>query len=248
MKIPLTSTQSLAGVKWYNNDSQTPFAKFLVASGRDAVPPLYADGVIVAEGVLGESLGWSTYTFDEAYGSLTEALYLIFQFPEEVEGSGEAEGPGIGYIANSSASSIFLSAEGEDWVRLKTEFSLLVEPLIIAREPSVTALSMSHSEGELAEDLSLPLVTDLDTPYPNPFNPMTNIGFSLANSSQVDLCVYDLRGRLVKTLANSYHEAGRYVVQWLGKSNQGLSVASGVYFVRLETESQYFSKRISLLK
>lgn len=248
VKIPLTSTQSLAGFKWYNNDGQTPFAKLLVASGQDAVPPLYIDGVVAAEGVLGESLGWSTYSFDEPYGSLTEALYLIFQFPEEVEGSGEAEGPGIGYIADSGTSSIFLSAEGEEWVRLKTEFSLLVEPILVAREPSVTALSMSHPEVELAEELSLPLVTDLDTPYPNPFNPMTNIGYSLVNASQVDLCIFDIRGRLVKTLANSYHDPGRYVVQWLGKNNQGITVASGVYFVRLETKDQYFSKRISLLK
>ena len=248
VKIPLISTQALAGVKWYNNDGETPFAKLLVASGQEAVPPLYADGVVAAEGVFGENVGWSEYLFSEAYGSLTDALYLIFQFPDEVEGEGQGEGPGIGYIADTNSSCIFLSAEGEDWVRLKTEFSLLVEPILVERVPGLVALSMSQPEVVVMEELSLPEFTELGKPFPNPFNPMTTIAFSLAKPSHVDIRVFDVRGRLVKILADSYHEAGRFVVQWTGKNTQGLNAASGVYFVRMETEDHYFSTRVSLLK
>ncbi len=249
IKVDLNPVQALAGVRWYNNDDQVPFAKILVASGRDAVPPLYADGVVAAEEVVGHRLGWSEISFAQPFASSTSALYLIFQFPEGVEGVGQAEGPGIGYRGDAGASCVFLSAEGEDWVRFQPSFSLLVEPLLVTRVPGMVALSMSRTPG--GNGLgggTVPRVTRLEQPFPNPCNPTTSISYSLSRPGRVDLRVYDLRGRLVRTLVHDHQERGEYVVQWRGEDDQGSPVASGLYLVRLEAVDKLLTSRVVLLK
>jgi len=83
---------------------------------------------------------------------------------------------------------------------------------------------------------------------PNPFNPVTEISFSLARSGPVKLGIYDVTGRLVKTLLREEMEAGRQSVQWNGTGTDGRTVASGVYFYRLEAGGRVLSKRMLLLK
>lgn len=68
--------------------------------------------------------------------------------------------------------------------------------------------------------------------YPNPFNPSTQIQFSLADESNVELVVYDVLGRIVATLVNQPRPKGSYVSTWDGKNKDGQAVSSGVYFVR----------------
>jgi hypothetical protein len=65
--------------------------------------------------------------------------------------------------------------------------------------------------------------------YPNPFNPATNIRFSLPARELVTLKVYDALGREVSTLVNSVKDPGTYTVRF-----DGSRLASGVYFYRLE--------------
>jgi len=83
---------------------------------------------------------------------------------------------------------------------------------------------------------------------PNPFNPITEISFSLAKDGPVKLAVYDVTGRLVRTLVQGNLAAGPHLVQWNGSGNDGRTVASGVYFYRLETDGQSYGKRMMLLK
>jgi hypothetical protein len=71
-------------------------------------------------------------------------------------------------------------------------------------------------------------------------NPMLNGGqvrFALPVSGNVDLKVYDVKGRLVKTLASGRRDAGDYTMEWNGTSGQGGRVTSGIYFLRLETQA-----------
>ncbi|MBM3325268.1 MAG: T9SS type A sorting domain-containing protein, partial [Calditrichaeota bacterium] len=66
--------------------------------------------------------------------------------------------------------------------------------------------------------------------FPNPFNPITEIRFSLPRRDHVRLVIYDLLGRQVKTLTDEPLEAGSYRLRWNAES-----VASGLYFCRMET-------------
>jgi hypothetical protein len=69
--------------------------------------------------------------------------------------------------------------------------------------------------------------------YPNPFNPTTTVNFALPEAGRVKLAVYDLRGRLVRTLADENYGVGSHRVPWDGKDAHGNPLASGVYFGKL---------------
>jgi hypothetical protein len=84
--------------------------------------------------------------------------------------------------------------------------------------------------------------------YPNPFNPRTTVEFALDRDVQASLRVYDVQGRLVRTLLDSYLAGGRRSVTWDGKDNGGSSVASGVYFLRLQAGGKYLTRTVNLLK
>jgi len=71
--------------------------------------------------------------------------------------------------------------------------------------------------------------------YPNPFNPSTTIGFSLLESADVRLEIYNLQGRKLKTLISARLGAGDHSTVWDGSDSAQRSLASGVYFYKLET-------------
>ncbi len=85
-------------------------------------------------------------------------------------------------------------------------------------------------------ELSLPQRVALHQPWPNPFNPRTNVAFSLDVAAQVDLAVFDATGRRVATLTRGPYAAGRHEVAWTGHDEQGHGVASGVYYVLLRAD------------
>ncbi|HVP38014.1 MAG TPA: HYR domain-containing protein [Candidatus Saccharimonadales bacterium] len=82
-------------------------------------------------------------------------------------------------------------------------------------------------------DASPPTEYRLHPNGPNPFAQGTTIRFDLPAGGRVKLAVYDVAGRLVKTLLNETQEAGRHEVQWLGESATGTRARGGVYFCRI---------------
>jgi hypothetical protein len=80
-------------------------------------------------------------------------------------------------------------------------------------------------------DDSLVFVNRLKHARPNPFNPATTIAYSLAGRSNVAIRVYDVAGRVVRTLVDGEVEAGEHVLVWVGTTDSGKHAASGVYFV-----------------
>jgi hypothetical protein len=84
--------------------------------------------------------------------------------------------------------------------------------------------------------------------YPNPFNPTTNISFTLPGETQVSLSVYNIEGRLIKTLVNGSVEGGLQVVTWDGTDAQGNPVSTGVYLYRLRAGNNVMTKKMILLK
>jgi len=98
------------------------------------------------------------------------------------------------------------------------------------------------------DESQLPESMNLNDAYPNPFNPLVNLGFKLENSANLELSIYDVQGRLVKTIAQGIHNSGNYTFQWDGMSTQGLPQSSGVYLVRLTSNSDQQIQRITLLR
>ncbi len=83
---------------------------------------------------------------------------------------------------------------------------------------------------------------------PNPFNPGTSIGYSLDRDSVVELAVYDVSGRLVRTLVSEQVPAGEHVIAWDGRDDRGNTVASGVYLYKLSTGNAFETRRMVLVK
>ena len=81
--------------------------------------------------------------------------------------------------------------------------------------------------------------------YPNPFNPSTNVRYSLTEYSNVRVTIFDVSGRPINHLRDEEQEAGTYNIRWNGTESQGLGVPTGVYFARLE--AGLFSQTIKML-
>jgi len=84
--------------------------------------------------------------------------------------------------------------------------------------------------------------------YPNPFNPLTTVRYTLPAKGHVTLDVYDLRGERVATLVNEDRDAGAYTATWHGTNDRGATVSSGVYFAKLSTPKGERSYKLVLLK
>ena len=102
----------------------------------------------------------------------------------------------------------------------------------------------------LSSDLG-PTVPDkygLNSNFPNPFNPVTFITYDLAGDGQVNLSVYNIVGRKVKTLVNKYETAGRKATAWYGVDDSGSPLSAGMYFYRLTAGGKVFTKKMVLMK
>jgi hypothetical protein len=102
------------------------------------------------------------------------------------------------------------------------------------------------------DEESSPTDFHLSQNYPNPFNPTTRIRYTVgAKQTQpvpVSLKIYNVLGRLVRTLVDEEKAAGNHRVTWDGRDDRGQELSSGVYLYRLEIENLHVSRRMLLLK
>lgn len=84
--------------------------------------------------------------------------------------------------------------------------------------------------------------------YPNPFNPTTAIQFDIAGTGHVRMDVFNVNGKLVRTLVDKEMPSGQYSVIWNGTNDNGQKLASGIYFYRLTAKDYYSIKRAILIK
>jgi len=99
------------------------------------------------------------------------------------------------------------------------------------------------------EPLGLPpLPFALQQNSPNPFNPSTEIGFSLPRPSEVVLDIYDISGKRVRRLLEEHRPAGQHSARWNGLDERGSPVVSGVYFYMLRAGKQSDSRKMILLR
>jgi hypothetical protein len=89
----------------------------------------------------------------------------------------------------------------------------------------------------------------LRTCRPNPFDECTDIRYALAKRSTVQIRIYDVSGRAIRTLADSETQGpGEHSVAWDGRNEQGIRVSSGIYFCRLEAGALRATRSMALLR
>jgi len=94
----------------------------------------------------------------------------------------------------------------------------------------------------------IPISFALHQNYPNPFNPLTSIQYDLPNISMVNISVYDMMGRKVKTLVNGIQNSGFKTIQWNAKNEMNSPVSAGLYFYTIQIDGFKETKRMILLK
>jgi hypothetical protein len=94
----------------------------------------------------------------------------------------------------------------------------------------------------------LPLTFSLEQNYPNPFNSLTTIQYELPKTSKVDIRIYNILGREVKTLVNRIQTAGIKSITWDGKDDNNRIVSSGIYYCILQTDYEEKTFKMVFLK
>jgi hypothetical protein len=160
---------------------------------------------------------------------------------------------GVLWIANAiKGASAYSSPEGEGFLARISftgsgiEDVTVTEVALMDCDRLLNYLPVAIPAG--AADADALLRPHLFQSYPNPFNKTTTISFSIPQSAKVSLKVFDVQGRLVRTLVDGVRLAGVHPIVWDRRSNGGQSVASGVYFYRLKAPGFEKSRRMVLLK
>jgi hypothetical protein len=108
--------------------------------------------------------------------------------------------------------------------------------VLSATEFTPSAISRKLSQLHVEEDL-------LIGNYPNPFNPVTKIEYIIANSGNVKLILFDIQGKMIKTLIDTYQNKGQY-----GKVLDAQDLPSGIYYYQLQTNGRIQTKSMILVK
>jgi len=112
-----------------------------------------------------------------------------------------------------------------------------------------TTNKRSYIIGTLGTDNDFtPYKFDLHGNYPNPFNPVTNIIYSMGTASDVTIMVHNIQGQLVKNLFIGNVKPGQHTVSWNGTNNFSQSVPSGIYIYSVKSNRQILVGKMMLLK
>ncbi|MFH1690173.1 MAG: C25 family cysteine peptidase [Candidatus Eisenbacteria bacterium] len=111
--------------------------------------------------------------------------------------------------------------------------------VVMADAPAGTGVEGAQDEGPMLF---------LHQNHPNPFSPSTLISFSLLTAGNVELTLYNIQGRLIRTLAEETRQAGEYEVAWDGTDEFGVDVAAGMYLYRLRLGEQEETRKMILVR
>ena len=133
------------------------------------------------------------------------------------------------------------------------DFGLEVDPQFWSVQPNSKLEVASYAKIKTDELLNVPRQTQLLSNYPNPFNPETWVPFQLVQPTSVVLRIYDMGGKIIRTIDLGYKKTGFYItvgraVYWDGKNQLGESVSSGTYFYRLTTLDYDAMKKMVILR
>ncbi|KAA3598429.1 MAG: T9SS C-terminal target domain-containing protein [Calditrichaeota bacterium] len=205
----------------------------------------------------GQPMSWQKQNW-QINGQEVDKIYSFW-----ANGNGFLLFRGIEITINNSPKTIFYSNDfGQNWQPIETTISgTSGENIDYLNFVSSNGYAFSK-KGDLfyrfdlnqvitsidSEKLQIPTKFSLSQNYPNPFNPTTRIEFAIPQVSNVQLQIFNVKGRLVKELANSKMNVGFYNFDWNGTDSNGTKVSSGIYFYKLETEGFIQTKKMILLK
>ena len=146
---------------------------------------------------------------------------------------------GLFPAGNEAGKLVYLGFPFETVYPSETRYSIMSE---------VMAYLLLTPNSTEAASTGLPNTFQLDQNYPNPFNPTTTLRFGLPQSSKVSLVVYDIKGKLIKSLVKKEFSAGWHDVIWNAMDQLGNPISTGIYFCRLDAGKYFKTIRMVYLK
>ncbi len=123
------------------------------------------------------------------------------------------------------------------------------ELVITSNDPNYPSQQVALSVSSVTnDDNTAPAVTALEGNYPNPFNPVTAIRYSVKEAGPVTIKIYNTKGQLVRTLVNAQAKAGSHSQVWDGRDDAGKPVSSGVYMYRMTVPGFAQTRKMMLMK
>ena len=223
----------------------------------------------------GSSLDWGSVTLDMPVTSSTGTIYAVFELPSWTERTavGVGGGPGLGYSKSTGTGNSWISLEGTTWIRVHEDYRVAVSATTTAARSAIPArtladLAAAAPEGwwtNVAEDARADVIESTATEpevevtprvtrdhplrvMPNPFNPHTEISFYVERGGRVTVDIYDVRGRHINRLLSKTVSTGPHSVVWEGDDRSRRRVASGVYFIRVQTPAKTHQQRVALVR
>ena len=182
----------------------------------------------------GDTVGYGFVLFSGPYSVSTPALYTV-------------DVPITALSIPHSAAAALLEAAGYqsitcDWMVFATDgqdttASTEIRTITIDARPVLST-----------DELAMPEVFALHQNYPNPFNPSTRIKYDLPEAQNVQIMIYDIMGRKVRTLINEYQDIGYRTIRWDATDDFGRAVSAGMYVYTIHAGDYRQVKKMVLLK
>ncbi len=188
-------------------------------------PFQFDDGTIAPTAAAGSTPftpGYSYQTLRYMYDNYRSDLFGVYGFKDAFNLSIDPDWYDEDYIGID---------EGPIVIMIENHLCGLIWEKFMQNDEIITALQLAGFTG--VEETQIADVTPLRC-YPNPFQDKTNVMFGVPKKSDVRISIYDVCGRLVRTLASGTMDKGIHNLEWDGRDSQGKEVSKGVYFCRLE--------------
>jgi len=236
INFSVVSAPQMSAVPVAGRDELTVDAPASVTAGQTFVASVRMSGAGTVQG-LSAQLGWDPAVAEpvstQAGEWMTGQQGVVFSArPGNVDaavlGTGRAI-TGTGELAQVTFRAL---SNGNPGVKLAT----------------VDARNTSNQRMELSRGVVVPSETALMPVAPNPFRGSPTLAFAVSKAGPVELAVYSVDGRRVRTLVKDTREAGVYRLSWDGTDDHGTAQRAGLYFVRLVTAQGRFTRTMAMLK
>lgn len=229
-------------LEWFNNDDTVVFPRVRVVEALSCAG--YAPGAVRAEiaNVSGGAEAWTTVDLDGGIESGTGLFYVIFDLPNEstFTGRGTGGGPAFGYYGTAGRGAYVLGGDG-------TRVHLLGMGAVALLASNSTEKAMP-GKGQATNSGRSELAGPRLVAWPNPVTDAAEISLTLTRSGPFKVDIYDLRGRLVRSLASGPGAVGEYTRVWDRADDSGRQVAAGVYYARLAAEGTIRTQRMAVVR
>jgi hypothetical protein len=143
---------------------------------------------------------------------------------------------GIGWVNDNCE-----TVSGCDWVADSVDYTAA---FFNSMDDCIEACFLASKD----EINQLPHAFNLYNNYPNPFNPVTTLRYDLPEDALVNITIYDIMGRIVRTLINSQQNAGFKSIQWNATNDAGSPLSAGLYLYKIQADNFVQTRKMVLLK